>query len=331
MFNTLHHHKDSVRLVFFGTPEFALPSLEKLIKSEFKPVAVVTSPDKPVGRQQTITPPPVKVLAQKHKIPVLQPEKLKDPGFVEKMKNLKPDLIVVAAYGKILPKEILDIPRWGCLNLHPSLLPKYRGPSPIQFAILNAEKETGITIFKMNEKMDEGPILAQKSMTIKPEGTNLTLRQKLSNLGVNLLISSLEKWITFNLMPEKVKKIFQLQPQNHQLATYTKILTKQDGKIFWNKPAQEIDRQIRAFLPWPGTWCILPNGKKLKVLKSSKIKEPSTQRQYGQVFLTQANELAVQTGQGVLIIEQLQIEGKNPITNQEFLNGHPEIVGTILK
>lgn len=336
---------ESIRLIFFGTPEFALASLKELIHSDFRPAAVVTAPDKPVGRKQIITPPPIKELAQKHKISVLQPEKIKDLEFIKKIKELKPDLIVVAAYGKILPKEILDIPRWGCLNVHPSLLPKYRGASPIQTAILNGEKETGVTIFKMTEGMDEGPIISQKSIPMEPNENAISLHEKLSELAVNLLILAMEKWITFNLMPEKVKDFFQLQEQNHQLASYTKILTKQDGAIIWNKSAQELVRQIRAFIPWPGSFCTLPNGKKLKILKARVAPDTSSEiqnqihlhikkplvRQYGQVFLTKANELAVQTGQGALIIEELQLEGKKPTGSQEFLNGYPEIIDNILR
>lgn len=333
------------RLIFFGTPEFAVPSLKELINSDFCPVAVVTAPDKSVGRHQTATPPPIKILAQKYKIPALQPERLKDQNFIEKFKNLKPDLVALTAYRKIIPKEILDIPRWGCLNVHPSLLPKYRGASPIQSAILNGEEETGVAVFKMDEKMDEGPILTQKSLPIEPEETAITLHKKLSELAAQLLMSTIEKWVTFNAMPKKIKDFFSLQPQNHQQATYTKILTKQDGKILWNKSSQEIARQIRAFAGWPGTYCLLPDGKKLKIIKAIAIPETTPEiknhltlkikqsptKEYGQVFLTQNNELAVQTSQGSLLVQELQLEGKKLISSREFLNGYPEIVGKVLK
>jgi len=323
-----------VRVLFFGTPEFGIPSLNRLIRSEYYDiVAVVCGPDKPVGREQKITPPPVKVEAQKHKILILQPENIKDPEFFKKIEQLKPDLIITAAYRKILPKEILDIPRWGALNIHPSLLPKYRGPSPIQYAILNGDKETGISIMLMTEKMDEGPILSQKAIQIEKNETAETLHEKLSLLGSEVLMWTLERWITLKLMPEEISGFFYPQEQDHSKATYTKIITKEDGKIIWDNSAEEIERKTRAFNPWPSAYStiiIKDQELRLKIFKTKVIKE-NTEKELGEVFLTKNDEFAVQTGNNCLIVEELQPAGKNKMSAKEFLNGYPEIIGMILK
>jgi methionyl-tRNA formyltransferase len=211
----------NLKIVFLGTPEFGAIILEKLIKANFKPVLVVTSPDKPVGRKQTLTPPLVKVVAQKYKIPILQPEKILN--LKPQISNLQPDLIVVAAYGQILPKEILDIPKYGSLNVHPSLLPKYRGSSPIQYAILNGDKETGVTIILLDEKIDHGDILAISNF--ESQISNLTsgeLSKELANFGAELLVKTIPKWMKAEIKP---------RPQDNSKATYTKNFKKEDGKI----------------------------------------------------------------------------------------------------
>ncbi|MDO8601484.1 MAG: methionyl-tRNA formyltransferase [bacterium] len=277
----------TLKIIFIGTPEFGAIILEKLIKSSHKPFLVITETDKPVGRKQTITPPPVKVLAEKYNIPVAQPEKIAD--FASDIKNLKPDLGIIAAYGQILSKEILSIPQYGFLNVHPSLLPRYRGSSPIQYTILNGDEKTGATIIRISEKMDAGPILAQKEIAISPKETFESLHDKLAELGAELLVESLAKLSVGKLPP---------QPQDEADVTYTKILKKDDGKIDWQKPAKEIDRQIRALNPWPGTYTIY-NGKRLKILK--------------------ADELG-----GRLTIQEVQLEGKNPTSFEDFFRGHPD-------
>jgi len=331
-----------LRVVFFGTPEFAVPILKELIEHDFKPTAVVTAPDKPVGRKQEIVPPPVKVFAQENNIPIVQPQTKEELIF--QVVNLKPDLIILAAYGKILPKEILQLPKYGAINIHPSLLPKYRGASPVQFAILNGDKETGVTIMLMNEKIDEGPILAQEKINIAPEETYESLEKKLSLFGAKLLIKTLNRWIVLKEMPDLAQKAIKPQEQNNSEASYTKVLTKKDGKIKWQKTALEIERQIRAFYPWPGSFTTFieksdspksrAKNKKpaqiLKILKAS-VLNAQTKKDIGRVFLTDDKKLAVQTGAGCLIIEILQPEGGKAMPAAEFLNGHPGIIGTILE
>jgi methionyl-tRNA formyltransferase len=326
-----------MNIVFWGTPEFAAIILDILIKNNYLPVAVVTAPDKPVGRKKILTPPPVKVLAQKHNLFILQPEKLKENfNFKSEILNLKPDLFIVAAYGLILPKEILDIPKYGSLNIHPSLLPKYRGASPIQATILNGDKITGVTIILMDEKMDHGPILARRKLEIQNSKiTYPELTEKLAKLGAELLIETLPKWIKGGIKPIS---------QDDSKATYTKIIKKEDGKINWQKSAEEIERMIRAYSPWPGTYTYLkfqiPNTKSqiisnfqkpkmLKIIKAEVLKI-NHQKEPGTVFLTENKKLAVTCGQDALILEDIQLEGKRKMTAQEFKNGHPEIIGAQL-
>lgn len=328
---------EDLTIAFMGTPEFAVPIFEMLCKNDFKPKAVFTAPDKPAGRGQEITPPPIKVIAQKYGIAVFQPQTRDE--LINQTIGLKPDLIIVVAYGKILPKEILALPKYGAINVHPSLLPKYRGPSPIQFPILNGEKETGVTIMLMNEQMDEGAILAQEDLKIEADETAQTLENKLSRLASKLLIKTLNQWLILKEMPKSAQELIFPQEQDNSKATYTKILTKQDGKIIWDKSAQELSRQIRAFIPWPGSFTFfkptaaLEKNIKNLVLKILKARpsEIQTDKELGQAFLTDGKKLAIQTGQGALIMEELQIEGGKPMDAASFLNGHPEIIGTILQ
>jgi len=321
------------KILFMGTPEFAAPALERLIKAGYKILAVITAPDKPIGRKQKITPPPIKKMALRYKIPVLQPEKIlnlkpklsnlfessaEHKKFVlrSQISNLNPDLIVVAAYGKIIPKEILEIPKYGSLNIHPSFLPKYRGPSPIQFAILNGEKITGATIMLMDEKMDHGPILAQEKIALRPDETSQTLHQKLSQLGADLLIKTIPQYLERKIRPK---------PQDEKKATYTKILTRDDGRIDWQKSAKELERQVRAFFPWPGAWTELrinlpvmqalragnQESRRLKILKAKAVNKKIPN--------------ALPTGQGYLLPEIIQLEGKKQMSWEEFLRGHKKV------
>ncbi len=293
------------KIVFFGTPLIGATVLEKLITKGFKPQAVVTRPNKPAGRKQILTPPPVKVLAEKHQIKVLQPPKLKDnPEFAKELAKLEPDLAIVAAYGQIIPKEILQIPKFGFLNVHPSLLPKYRGASPIQAAILDGAKITGVTIMVMDEELDHGPILAQQSLPIKDDDTTSTLSVKLATLGGELLGEILPVYLTWKkqIAESQQKTVYSLflppKEQNHQLATFTKMLKKEDGFIDLNNPPslQELKQMIRAFHPWPGIYTKVPlKGQKLKIIKFLP----------GDPFL-------------------IQPEGGKPLTINEFLNGYPE-------
>lgn len=295
-----------MKIVFMGTPEFGAMILEGLCKANLKPVLVITAPDKPVGRKQIITPPPVKIMAQQYRISVvLQPAKILDSRF--QILDSKPELIVVAAYGEILPQEILTIPKYGCLNIHPSLLPKYRGATPVQSAILNGDKETGLTIILMDEQIDHGPILSQKKTIIGPNETTSQLHDRLALMGSELLIDAIPDWIR-----EKIK----LRPQDDKKATYTKILTKKDGEINWTRPAQEIERQIRAFCPWPGAYTFWEReAVKIKNFKKTKVRKK---------ILLKILEARLQNHK--LIIEKVQAEGKKPMNFKDFLRGNQDFL-----
>jgi methionyl-tRNA formyltransferase len=306
------------KIVFMGTPDFSVPSLLSLI-SQTNVLAVVTQPDKKVGRKQEVTQSPVKKIALEHKIEVLQPEKVKGNfEFIKQIKDLQPDLIVAVAYGFILPQEIIDIPKYGIINVHASLLPKYRGASPIQSAILNGDKETGVTIMLIDDKMDTGPMLGQRTITITDNDNFESLHDKLSMLGSDLLSETLSKYINGEIKPVA---------QNESEATYCKILNKEDGKIDWNKSAEEIERQIRAFNPWPGSFTFW-EGKQLRIIKALDIKVIGNK--IGEVFKTN-DGIGVKCGKDALEILELQLEGKRPMTAKEFLNGYKGIIGTILK
>ncbi|MDO8443667.1 MAG: methionyl-tRNA formyltransferase [Candidatus Azambacteria bacterium] len=276
-----------MKVIYLGTPEFSATILEALISSDYEIAAVITNPDAPVGRKQILTPSPVKVLAEKNKIPVVQ---------LDEIRNFDIDLAIVAAYGKIIPKNILDIPHHGTINVHPSLLPKYRGASPIQNAIFNGDKKTGMTIMKLDEEMDHGPILAQEESPIADNDTYESLSQKLALLGAELLIKTIPGYVS-----GKIKLI----EQNHAEATYTKIIKKEDGKINWSKSAEEIERMVRAFYPWPAAWTIW-EGKTLKILEA-------------------------EVRNGKLEIKKLQLEGGKILSIKEFKNGHKNFNVACLK
>ncbi len=310
-----------MRIIFFGTSEFGAIILEKMIQAGYSPVLVVTTPDKPAGRKQILTPPPVKICAQKYNIPVNQPEKLGLAKFnLAKPSLPHPDLFIVASYGKILPQKILNIPRFGTLNVHPSILPKYRGPSPIQNTILNGEKETGVTIMLLDEKMDHGPILTNsKLQRTNNEYTYEELHNKLAELGAELLIETIPQWVEGKIKPAL---------QDDSKATYTKIIKKEDGRVDWKKDAGYIERQVRAFNPWPGTYATF-QGKLLKILKA-KVVEQTSSKKLGETFKLQNGEIAVQTGKDALVLEELQLEGKKPMPSKEFLLGYKDFIGAIL-
>ena len=318
-----------MKYVFFGTPEFAAIVLGKLIDVGYTPAAVVTNPDEPVGRKQIFPPPPAKVLAEKHDIPVFQPKKLRDNlEFLEQFKNLKSDLAIIAAYGKILPKEILDIPVYGFINVHGSLLPYYRGASPIQTAILNGDKETGVTIMEVDEEMDHGAVIAYSKLLIANGDTYETLSKKIAELGAELLIKTIPDYISGKIKPV---------PQEYNKATYTKIIKKEDGKIDWQKSAEEIERMVRAYYPWPGAYANIKN-KILKIIEAN-ISEDKNNHQIGEIFTLQHPNilenigvlLGVKCGAGVLIIKKLQLEGGKILSAQEFLNGHKDFIGSGLE
>ena len=313
-----------------GTPEFAENIFRKFyntLKEQFEIIAVVTAPDKPVGRKQILAPSKVKKWAIENNLTVLQPEKIRNPEWVEKIKALNPELIILTAFGQIIPEEILNIPKYKSLNIHPSLLPKYRGASPIQSVILNGESETGVCLMIMDKEMDHGDIVANSKFKIQNSKiTYPELSEQLSDLGAKLLIKALPDWVN-----GKIKA----QEQDHNQATICKIIKKDDGKIQWGKSAEEIERMVRALNPWPGTYAEFQNPKSkiqtnLKILNAETL-DTKTEKKIGEIFLTEDNQLTVQTGNGILILKQIQLEGKKPVSVKEFLNGHKEIIGTILQ
>lgn len=320
------------KIVFMGTPEFGAVILEGLMKSEYQPILVVTETDKPAGRDRVLTAPAVKVVAEKYKIPILQPEKILN--IKSEILNLEPDLIIVAAYGQILPKEILDIPKKGCLNVHPSLLPKYRGSSPIQSAILNGEKITGVTIILMDEKIDHGPIIGQRTIEIGEKETGKDLQDKLADLSVRLILETI---------PKQQKGLVRPVPQNENQITYARVLRREDGKINWKKTAEDIERQIRAFALWPECFTFWEKTGKLlriKILQGRVLKSPTKDVTYtiGKTLIAPQNEICVQCGKGLwegggdfLVIEKLQLEGKKETSSEDFLRGYPDFIGAIFK
>ncbi len=324
-----------MKYIFFGTPEFAAIVLEKLINAGYIPEAVVCNPDEPVGRKQILTSPPVKrlIVNDKWSLEIFQPAtKAELLAISHKLKAIKPDLAIVAAYGKIIPKEILDIPVYGFINVHGSLLPYHRGASPIQVAILNGEKETGVTIMKVDEEMDHGPIITNVKIKISNDDTFESLSQKMAVLGAELLIKIIPDYISGKLKPIT---------QDHSKATYTKIIKKEDGKINWLKSADEIERMTRAYYPWPSAWTVWRqeiNNKKqvdkiVKILKAESVTQQDNFSKYdiGEIFsdcFTSIQRcIEVKCGKGVLTIKKLQLEGGKVLTAKEFLNGHKDFVG----
>jgi methionyl-tRNA formyltransferase len=306
-----------MRIIFMGTPEFAVPSLRTLIESEEEVVAVVCQPDKPKGRGLEVIPPPTKVLAEKHSIPVLQPQKIRTDEFFNNIKNLNPDLICVTAYGKILPKNILDLPPYGCINVHASLLPKYRGAAPINWAIMRGEKATGITTMKMDEGMDTGDMLLRREMPIDDEDTGETLSEKLSEMGGEVLIETIKLFKEGRLDPI---------PQDHSQATYAPMLKKEDGNIDWEKSAEEIKNLVRGALPWPGACTSLER----KLLKIYKARVTSGEGKPGEVIKSESAILRVATGNGAIDLLEIQIEGGKKLEIESFLRGRKVKEGTIL-
>ena len=312
-----------IPIVFMGTSKLSESVLKALLEKNYVVSGVFTKPDKKIGRKQEISEPLVKKLANENKIPVFQPEKFDEESTAE-LKKLKPDLIIVAAYGKIIPQAILDIPGFGCINVHASLLPKYRGPSPIQNALMNGEKETGITIMLMDKGVDTGDILSQEAIDIEPNDNNDTLLDRLSVVGANLLIKTLPLWIERRIQPK---------PQENSSATICQLIERNDGHINWTDDAEEIFNRYRALTPWPGIFCYWKNNSdttriKLIFIEKQKI-NPQQKYAEGEVFEI-ADDIGVQTGSGVIILKEIQSEGKNVMTVREFKNGHPDFIGSIL-
>ena len=298
-----------MNIIFMGTPEFAVPSLKALIDSKYDVVGVVCQPDRPKGRGKKMSSPPVKELAEQHSIPVLQPEKIRTDEFYVTLKGFKPDLICVTAYGRIIPPSILELPKYGCLNVHASLLPKYRGAAPINWAIINGEKTTGITTMLMDEGMDTGDILLKKEIEIGEDDTSVELSQKLSAIGAELLIETIEKGENDEITPIK---------QNDSEATSAPIIKKDVGKIDWSKSAEEIRNLIRGTQPWPGAFTSY-NGKNLKFFKASVIKQNG---EPGKILTAEDGKLIIGTDSNSLDVEELQIEGGKRLKVSDFLRGN---------
>lgn len=313
-----------VRVVFMGTPGLSAALLQALLDKEYNVVGVVTKPDKPVGRKKEITESPVKLLATKNDLPLFQPEKI-DSEAVSLIGNWKPDLIVVAAYGKILPASLLVLPGFGCINFHTSLLPLFRGASPIQNAILSGATETGVTIMLMDQGMDTGDILTQKKVTIDPMDTTPTLTDKLLVAGTELLLETLPQWIERRITPTK---------QKEEDATLCQLIERSDGGILWSDDATSIFNRYRALYPWPGVFTYYKKDDNLLRLKlltlSFQRNDPEHTQPIGTVFEI-GEKVGVQTGSGVIFLETVQLEGKTPTAIRDFLNGNEGFVGTLLQ
>ena len=309
-----------MKIVYMGTPDFAVPPLAALVKNGYEVTAVVTQPDKPKGRGKTLLPTPVKEEAMKHDIPVYQPLKVRDPEFVETLKELEPDMIVVAAFGQIIPKTILDMPKYGCLNIHASLLPKYRGAAPIQQAVIDGEKESGVTIMQMGTGLDTGDMLLKTVVPLDEKETGGSLFDKLAAVGAELCVETMQ-------MLENKTATF--TPQDNEASTHTKMISKELGDIDWKKPAVEIERLIRGLNPWPSAYTHLDN----KAFKIWKARVVETDGAYapGCICKVGKNTMVVQTGEGGLELLEVQLAGKKRMDAGSFLRGYPVAEGSFLQ
>ena len=303
-----------LRIVFFGTAELACASLQALAKSpEFSVIAVVTQPDKPRGREMRLQPSAVKAAALELGMTVLQPKRAREEGFINEIRALAPDLSVVVAYGQILPQTLLDVPKHGSVNVHTSLLPRHRGAAPIQWAILNGDAETGVTIMKMDAGLDTGPILTERRTAIAEEDTAQTLHDRLAVIGAELLVETIPNWVAGKITPRP-------QPEG---ATYARKIEKSDGLIYWSEAAANISRKIRAFTPWPGGYTFLEaNGHRrmIKVLAGFVV---DASGEPGTVVSKSKEGIVVATGSAAFCITAVQPEGRKRMAAHEFLTGHP--------
>lgn len=309
-----------MRIVFMGTPDFSVPALKALVEAGHEVAAVVTQPDRPRGRGKELQMTPVKVQALAYGIPVYQPEKVKDPAFVEILRNLQPEVIVVIAFGQILSRDILDLPPYGCINIHASLLPKYRGAAPIQWAVIDGEKETGVTTMMMDVGLDTGDMLEKTVIPLDPKETGGSLFDKLSQAGGPLILSTLEKLKAGTAVRT---------PQTDEDSTYAKMLTKSLGQIDWSMEAAAIERLIRGLNPWPSAYTFV-HGKTLKIWDADVLKESSDGAAPGQIIRTDPHSLIVAAGEALLSIRELQLEGKKRMDVETFLRGYIIEKGEIL-
>ncbi len=301
-----------MRVAFFGTPDFAVPTLRRLAASDHQVALVVTRPDKPVGRRQVLTPPPVAELANELELPLAQPKSLKKGDFVDELRAIDPDVAVVVAYGRLIPSEMLDVPRHGCVNLHPSLLPRHRGPSPIQWALVSGDRVTGVTTMLLDEGMDTGPVLLQRSTEIDPKETAEQLSPRLAEMGAELMIATLD-----GLADGSVEA----KPQSDQGANVTPMLRREFGKVEWDTPARQLVNRLRGFTPWPGLYCKLRGGRvKLFGLEEANVSggdEPP-----GTVLSADERGIVVRCGRGTAVrITELQREGRRRLPVDAFQIG----------
>jgi methionyl-tRNA formyltransferase len=313
-----------MKIVFMGTPDFAAGALKSLIRAGHEILAVVTQPDKAKGRSKELIPPPVKVCAAEYGIPVMQPERIKTPEAVEELKKYPADIYIVAAFGQILSKEILDIPPYGCLNIHASLLPKYRGASPIQHAIIDGEEKTGVTVMQMDEGLDTGDMLYKKEIVIEPDDDYETLHDKLMVLGGEAIVEALPLLEEGKLVPKK---------QDASLSCYASLIKKSMGELDFTKSAAELDRLIRGLTPWPSAYTFY-KGKQLKIWKAQPadedIEEQGKALRPGAVLKVDKTSILVAAGEGSLKILELQLEGKKRMSARDFLLGVKVTPGEIL-
>ncbi len=309
-----------MRVVFMGSPEFAVPPLEQLILNQYPVVAVYTQPDRAAGRGRSLVSPPVKVAAKSLGLEVVQPPSLKEAGVVAELAQFRPDVIVVAAFGQLLPRSVLEIPRLGAVNVHPSLLPRFRGASPVAAAILAGDEFSGVSIMLMDEGMDTGPVLARAQVPVSALDTTGSLTAKLSLVGARLLLAALCHYSRGKLTP---------QPQNEAEASYSSPITKEEGEIDWRLPAVDIWRRVRAFYPWPGCYTRW-QGKQLKIIEALPLSGEKALEAGEVVALSSTAAFGVGTGDGVLGISRLQLEGKRAMSSAEFLRGQRAFIGALL-
>ena len=311
-----------MKVIFMGTPDFAVGTLKALIESEHEVAAVVTQPDKPKGRGKAMQYTPVKEVAVAAGIPVLQPVKVRNPQVVEELKAYGADVIVVVAFGQIIPKSILEMPKYGCINVHASLLPEYRGAAPIQWAVIDGKEKTGVTTMQMDEGLDTGDMLMVEEVVLAEDETGGSLFDKLCEVGADVLLKTLEELPKNTLVPKK-------QPQESP-TPYASMLTKEMGKIDWNRSAAEIERLVRGLNPWPSAYTHL-NGKTLKIWKASVKEGQAEEAQNGEIVNVTKKELLVKTGEGLLSLDEVQLEGKKRMPADAFLRGYAVEKGVLLK
>jgi len=306
-----------LRVIFMGSPEIAVPPLRALLESHHHVVGAVSQPDKPAGRGRELTPPAIAVTAKQNGLKLLQPEKVRgNAEFIEELKKLSPDVIAVVAYGKILPPDVLNLPPLGCINVHFSLLPKYRGAAPLQWALINGEEETGVTTFRLNEGVDTGPVLMQRKIGVHHEDNAEILGHRLSNIGAELLVETLDGLSSGDL---------EAVPQNDRFATHAPLLKKEDGKIDWTQKARAVWDKIRGMTPWPGTYTTW-KGVRLKIHRADYDDTRKTSSP-GEVVEINAEGLHISCSQGALLIKELQLEGGKRLATETFLKGHPMSLG----